>query len=381
MQTPPLGLYVHFPWCVAKCPYCDFNSHPVTGEIPERAYIEQVLADLRFDLQAAEHDTAGDRQVSTIFIGGGTPSLCSGEGIQRLLDGIRTMVAVDENIEITLEANPGTVDHEHFARYREAGVNRLSIGAQSFQADKLERLGRIHDPDDIHRAVAAARGAGFERLNLDLMYGLPDQSVDDALADLTAALALLPGHVSWYQLTIEPRTVFARQPPILPADPLLAEIEARGLTMLEDAGYERYEVSAFAGDSLQCRHNVNYWSFGDYLGIGAGAHGKRSFPDTNSIQRTRKPSQPRLYLSSNAAQICSMLEIDDHQRPVEFMMNALRLRRGVEETVFEQRTGLALAQIAETVASLRADALMHPSRLALTDRGFRILDSVVALFA
>jgi oxygen-independent coproporphyrinogen-3 oxidase len=372
---------VHFPWCVAKCPYCDFNSHPVTGEIPEPAYIEQVLGDLRFDLRAAEKRSSRNQTVSTIFIGGGTPSLCSGEGVRRLLDGIRDMVALDEDIEITLEANPGTVDAEHFAQYRSAGVNRLSIGAQSFQADKLDRLGRIHNPDEIHQAVSTARSVGFERLNLDLMYGLPDQRVEDALSDLAAALALAPGHVSWYQLTIEPKTVFAQQPPILPADPVLAEIEAQGLTTLEDAGYRRYEVSAFAGDSQQCRHNVNYWRFGDYLGVGAGAHGKRSFPDFNSIQRTTKPSQPRLYLGSEVPQLCSTLEITDPQRPVEFMMNALRLRHGVEESVFEQRTGLPLTRIAQTVSTLRADELMHPSRLALTDRGFRFLDSVVARFA
>jgi putative oxygen-independent coproporphyrinogen III oxidase len=381
VQAPPLGLYVHFPWCVAKCPYCDFNSHPVTGEIPEPAYIEQVLGDLRFDLRAAEKRTSEKQKVSTIFIGGGTPSLCSGEGVARLLDGIRGMVALDEDVEITLEANPGTVDAEHFAQYRSAGVNRLSIGAQSFQAEKLERLGRIHNPDEIHQAVSVARSVGFERLNLDLMYGLPGQRVDDALSDLTAALALAPGHVSWYQLTIEPKTVFARQPPILPADPVLAEIEAQGLSTLEDAGYRRYEVSAFAGDAQQCRHNVNYWRFGDYLGVGAGAHGKWSFPDFNSVQRTTKPSQPRLYLSTEAHLMCSTLEITDAQRPVEFMMNALRLRHGVEESVFEQRTGLPLTRIAATVATLRADELMHPSRLALTDRGFRFLDSVVARFA
>jgi len=381
MQAPPLSLYVHFPWCIAKCPYCDFNSHPVTGEIPEPAYIGQLLEDLQIDLGAGADSAAEQPHLSSIFIGGGTPSLCSGEGIRQLLDGIRTLVELDENIEITLEANPGTVDQQHFARYRDAGVNRLSIGAQSFQADKLERLGRIHDPDDIHRAVAVARSVGFERLNLDLMHGLPGQSVDDALADLSAALALAPGHVSWYQLTIEPKTVFARQPPILPADPVLAEIEAQGFAAFEEAGYARYEVSAFASESQQCRHNVNYWRFGDYLGIGAGAHGKRSNPRRNSIQRTVKPSQPSVYLNSDAHQLCSTLEIEAPQSPVEFMMNALRLTHGVEESVFEQRTGLPLEHIAEVLKTLRADALMHPARLALTPRGFRFLDSVVALFS
>jgi oxygen-independent coproporphyrinogen-3 oxidase len=376
MQASPLGLYVHFPWCIRKCPYCDFNSHPVTGRIPESAYIGQLLEDLRCDPGVTE-----DSRIASIFIGGGTPSLCSGQGVHRLLEGIRAIVALDENIEITLEANPGTVDAEHFACYRDAGVNRLSIGAQSFQSDKLDRLGRIHDPDDIHRAVGMARRVGFERLNLDLMHGLPGQSVDDALADLGAALALEPEHLSWYQLTIEPKTVFARQPPILPADAVLAAIETQGFSMLEDAGYERYEVSAFARSGQQCRHNLNYWQFGDYLGIGAGAHGKRSDARRASIQRTTKPSQPRLYLNSDPDRLCNSLEIEDQQRPVEFMMNALRLTRGVAEPLFEQRTGLPLEHVAEVLDALRADALMHPSRLALTDHGFRFLDSVVARFA
>ncbi len=375
MQAPPLGLYVHFPWCVRKCPYCDFNSHPVTGRIPESAYIEQLLEDLRCDPGVTE-----DACVSSIFIGGGTPSLCSGQGVRRLLDGIGAIVALDENIEITLEANPGTVDAEHFAGYRDAGVNRLSIGAQSFQSDKLDRLGRIHDSDDIHRAVAVARRVGFERLNIDLMHGLPDQSVDDALADLSAALALEPEHLSWYQLTIEPKTVFARQPPILPADAVLAAIEAQGFSLLQDAGYERYEISAFARGGEHCRHNVNYWQFGDYLGIGAGAHGQRSNARRKSIQRTTRPSQPRLYLSSDPRQLCNTLEIEEHQLPVEFMMNALRLTRGVPEPLFEQRTGIPLEQVADVLDMLRADALMQPSRLALTDHGFRFLDSVVARF-
>ena len=376
MRAPPLGLYVHFPWCVRKCPYCDFNSHPVTGRIPESTYIGQLLEDLRCDPGVTE-----DACVSSVFIGGGTPSLCSGQGVRRLLDGIGAIVALDENVEITLEANPGTVDAEHFACYRDAGVNRLSIGAQSFQSDKLDRLGRIHDPQDIHRAVAVARSVGFERLNIDLMHGLPNQSVDDALADLSAALALEPEHLSWYQLTIEPKTVFARQPPILPADAVLAAIEAQGFSMLEDAGYERYEVSAFARAGQQCRHNVNYWQFGDYLGIGAGAHGKRSNVRRTSIARTTRPSQPRLYLSCDPRQLCNTLEIEEHQLPLEFMMNALRLTRGVPEPLFEQRTGLPLGQVADTLDALRADALMHPSRLALTDHGFRFLDSVVARFA
>lgn len=375
MDGSPAGLYVHFPWCVRKCPYCDFNSHPVTGRVPEHAYVDRLLSDLRLDLAAAGHPT-----LDTIFIGGGTPSLCSGKGVERLLGGVRALADVASDAEITLEANPGAIDRTRFAGYHAAGVNRISIGAQTFQPDKLSALGRIHAPEDIAMAVATARDAGFRRLNLDLMHGLPGQSVPDALADLELALALDPGHLSWYQLTIEPRTLFARRPPQLPADDILADIEAEGLALLAAAGYRRYEVSAFATTGVASRHNLNYWRFGDYLGIGAGAHGKHTGSGARNIVRTVKPSQPRLYLEQVPEHLATVTPVAPEQRPVEFMMNALRLTDGVPEALFETRTGLPLARIRPVLDRLRGDQLMREDRLALTERGLRFLDSAVAEF-
>lgn len=380
VDATPIGLYVHFPWCIRKCPYCDFNSHPVRGAVPERAYIDRLLEDLRLELAAAGHP-----RIETIFIGGGTPSLCSGTGIQALLDGVRASAEVARDPEITLEANPGAIDRVHFAGYRAAGVNRISIGAQSFEPTALSALGRVHAVEDIAVAVATARDVGLERLNLDLMYGLPGQSVADALADLERALALDPGHLSWYQLTIEPKTPFARRPPPLPADDVIGTIEAEGLALLSRAGYRRYEVSAFAGDGGACRHNVNYWRFGDYLGIGAGAHGKRTVrgnvhhPKVR-VERTVKPLQPRRYLDPGPELLATAQVIAPSELPVEFMMNALRLTDGVPNALFEARTGLPLTHIGEPLARLRADRLMRRDRLGLTLHGFRFLDSVVAEF-
>jgi oxygen-independent coproporphyrinogen-3 oxidase len=375
MTTLPTGLYIHFPWCVQKCPYCDFNSHPVRGQIPESDYIDRLLTDLDADLAATS--IAG---LETIFIGGGTPSLCSGTGISTLLNGVRERVGLAPGAEITLEANPGTVDRVHFSQYRDAGVNRLSIGAQSFDASQLIRLGRIHDAEDTERAMETARRAGFDNINIDLMHGLPDQKPEGACADLEVAFTLAPEHVSWYQLTIEPKTIFAERPPILPVDATLAEIEDRGLTLLADHGYQRYEVSAFAQAGRGSTHNQNYWAFGDYLGIGAGAHGKVSSQDGQCILRVEKPSQPRLYLRTPVPQLRSARPVPPAERAAEFMMNALRMTDGVEEELFNARTGLALSEVAEPLAELRANGLMQPRRLALTGLGMRHLDSVVQRF-
>ncbi|RTZ79468.1 MAG: YggW family oxidoreductase, partial [Gammaproteobacteria bacterium] len=265
--SPPLGLYVHIPWCVRKCPYCDFNSHAAQGELEEQAYVDALLTDLA-------REEAGGRVVETLFIGGGTPSLFSGEAITRLLQGIRDTLDLASDTEITLEANPGAVDAAHFEAYREAGVNRLSIGIQSFDGDALQRLGRIHDARQAVEAFETARAAGFENINLDLMFGLPQQKLEEALDDLRRAIALGPEHLSWYQLTLEPHTPFHRHPPPLPADDLVWEMQEQGLELLAKAGYGRYETSAHALVGWRCRHNLNYWRFGDYLGIGAGAHGK-----------------------------------------------------------------------------------------------------------
>ena len=360
------GLYVHFPWCVRKCPYCDFNSHPLRGELLEDEYRTALLADLD-----AERERFDDRPFTTIYFGGGTPSLFSAETF-------RTLVARagSDAEEVTLEANPGTVEHGDFSAYRRAGITRVSLGAQSFDPAQLKRLGRIHSAADTRAVASEVAAAGFASFNIDLMYGLPGQSVAEALDDLRQALRLEPPHMSWYQLTIEPKTEFARRPPPrLPTADAAADIEDAGLELLARHGYRRYEVSAFARDGHRCAHNLNYWRFGDYAGIGAGAHGK--ITGTGAVVRTTKTSQPRRYLSGSATTTAS---VPTDELPVEFMMNALRLAEGVEPALFEARTGHASAAIAATLAELADWGLMHTDRLALTPRGFRHLDSVMARF-
>ena len=371
---PPLSLYVHFPWCVRKCPYCDFNSHPAKGPIPEAEYVARLLDDLDED-----RALAAGRPFETIFIGGGTPSLISGRAIAALLDGIRTRATLARDVEITLEANPGAIDEAHFVEYRAAGVNRLSIGAQSFGARHLRALGRIHEPADIERAFAAARRAGFERINLDLMHGLPEQRVRDARDDLSRAIALGASHVSWYQLTVEPRTEFALHPPTLPDEDALGDIEAAGFDLLRSAGFERYEISAFARPGERARHNVNYWTFGDYLGIGAGAHGKATFAGQR-IVRTTKPMAPSRYLGSDARDLREQATVARDALPGEFMLNALRLIDGVAPSMFEARTGRSLDVIEPTWRKQRELGLMRADRLAVTATGLRYLDSVVSAF-
>ncbi|WP_274865688.1 radical SAM family heme chaperone HemW, partial [Serratia marcescens] len=274
LKLPPLSLYIHIPWCVQKCPYCDFNSHALKGDVPHQEYVDHLLADLDADLPLA-----GGREISTIFIGGGTPSLLSAEAMQALLDGVRARIRVADDAEITMEANPGTVEADRFSGYQRAGVNRISIGVQSFSAEKLTRLGRIHGPEEAKRAATLATGLGLRSFNLDLMHGLPDQSLEEALDDLRQAIALNPPHLSWYQLTIEPNTLFSSRPPVLPDDDALWDIFERGHQLLSAAGYQQYETSAYAKPGYQCQHNLNYWRFGDYLGIGCGAHGKVTFSD------------------------------------------------------------------------------------------------------
>ncbi len=368
-----LGLYVHFPWCVRKCPYCDFNSHPLRGTLEEEPY----LAALRRDAAAALADV-GPGQLATVFFGGGTPSLFSPGAFRTLLEHLAPWLGADA--EVTMEANPGAVEHHDFAGYRRAGINRLSLGAQSFAAERLARLGRIHQPGDTIRAFRAARDAGFDNVNLDLMYALPGQSAAEAVEDLQTALSLQPDHLSWYQLTIEPKTEFARRPPTVATDAEVEVMEREGLALLASEGFRRYEVSAFARSGFTCRHNLGYWTFGDYVGLGAGAHGKRSRGDgdTLTIERTRKPSQPRIYLADPERTERTAVAADE--RVFEFMMNTLRLVEGVDWEIFESRTGSPRADVETVWEDLARCGLVRRDRVATTDRGYRYLDSVLQRF-
>lgn len=374
---PPLSLYVHIPWCVRKCPYCDFNSHQAATPLPEANYVDELIADLERDASYAQ-----GRRLHSIFIGGGTPSLFSAEALQRLLGHCETLLGFEDEIEITLEANPGTVEQQRFCDYRAIGINRLSIGIQSLQDKHLQRLGRIHSAHEAVAAVAAAREAGFDNINLDLMHGLPDQSVDEALADLAQLTALTPEHISWYQLTIEPNTVFYRNPPPLPNDDTLAAIEEQGQELLAQAGYEQYEVSAYAKPTYSARHNCNYWEFGDYFGIGAGAHGKVTALNEQRILRSQKTRLPQHYLNRETVPISPWSVVAAENLPLEFMMNALRLNQGMLSKEFETRTGMALEHIAPQIEKLRHRELLvdDESLLKTTSLGRRFLNDVLDHF-
>ncbi len=372
-----VGLYVHFPWCVHKCPYCDFNSHATTAPIAEGEYVQTLLADL-----AHEAARVQGRQVQTIFFGGGTPSLFSGLALRQLLYGIQRTMAVASDAEITLEANPGTIEAARFAAYRDAGINRLSIGVQSFQDSQLQALQRIHSARDASLAVRSARAAGFDNINIDLMFGLPSQTVATALADLRQAVDLAPTHVSWYQLTLEPNTALAKMPPDLPEDDAICDIQQAGMEFLAREGYAQYEVSAYAQPGWECRHNLNYWMFGDYLGIGAGAHGKVSQWAEQAIQsvvRTRKPKSPAAYYA-NPTGFCT--ELQPAHLSAEFMLNALRLTHGVPAWLFMLRTGLPWASIEPTVIQARAMGWLEsiPDRLVPTPAGRQFLNDLLELF-
>ncbi|HLS99733.1 MAG TPA: radical SAM family heme chaperone HemW [Porticoccaceae bacterium] len=375
LELPPLTLYVHIPWCVRKCPYCDFNSHEPGGEVPEEAYLGALLADLTTEL-----DDVQGRRLAAIFIGGGTPSLFSPRGIAAILDGAERLIGFDPDIEITLEANPGTLERGRFAGYRAAGVNRLSIGVQSFDNRQLHQLGRIHDRAAAIAAIHAARAAGFANLNLDLMHGLPGQTPDEALADLRLACDLDPTHLSWYQLTIEPNTVFHKRPPTLPDEEVLGAIQDAGEEHLTAAGLRPYEVSAWTRPGHESRHNLNYWRFGDYLGIGAGAHGKVTRPGEGRILRTSKTRAPADYLARDGDWRASRQAVAADELPFEFMMNALRLVDGVEPALYPARTGLDFAPLAPRWRTLRERGLVSDpaERLATTALGLRYLNSVLA---
>ena len=371
----PLSLYVHIPWCVRKCPYCDFNSHEQKGALPEQAYVDALLADLRSDIEAA-----GGRPIRSVFLGGGTPSLFSPEAIGRFLQQADRLLPFAADVEITLEANPGTVEAGRFSGYRAAGVNRLSMGVQSLDDAKLVALGRIHGRAEALAAVRTARRAGFHNFNLDLMYGLPEQSLAQAEADLRELLSLQPPHLSWYQLTLEPNTLFHRHPPSLPDEESIGEIMDMGLAVLAEHGYRQYEVSAYAQPGRQCRHNLNYWEFGDYLGAGAGAHAKLSLADGRILRRSRV-RHPQAYLEGKAKRYSERL-LTSQDLVIEFMLNALRLIQGVPAEYFEARTGLPITTILPLLDEARRRGLLEAdaARLQATSLGQRFLNDLLAIF-
>ncbi|MGB6031025.1 MAG: radical SAM family heme chaperone HemW [Rhodanobacter sp.] len=382
--SPPLSLYVHMPWCVKKCPYCDFNSHGLRSEPPPYAdYIDHLLADL--DADRADFAAALEgRAVISVFFGGGTPSLFAPELIARLLDGVRERLPLADDAEVTLETNPGTVEHGRFDGYLAAGVNRISFGVQSFDDDKLKRLGRIHSAGEAEAAVKSAQDAGYANINLDLMYALPKQELDGALADVERAIALGPTHISHYQLTLEPNTVFAANPPPLPDDDHAWAMQEACEARLAEAGYGQYEISAYAQPGRRCAHNLNYWRFGDYLGIGAGAHGKLSDAGSSQIHRRWKTRGPRAYMGEpgGAGRIGRDHVVAPAELPFEYMLNALRLIDGVPMADFPARTGLVPETIAAALAAARDRGWLHgdAQRLQTTALGQRFLNDVIASF-
>ena len=374
----PLALYVHIPWCERKCPYCDFNSHPIRQPIPEAAYVTALLADLAWEWQRLPWP----RPVHSLFMGGGTPSTFSPPAIQQLLNGIRRQVPCQPNLEITLEANPGTVDYAKFSGFHSSGITRLSLGIQSFNAGHLQQLGRIHDPQQAHQAIVLAQQAGFSRLNLDLMYGLPQQTPEQAVTDIEQAIAHQPQHISLYQLTLEPNTAFYRHPPTLPTDDSIWESQHRCQQLLAHAGYQQYEVSAYAQPGYACQHNLNYWQFGDYIGIGAGAHSKLTHP--SGIIRHSKHKSPGAFMQRAGTQAALATEetVTPDQLPLEFLMNALRLPDGFQPELFTQRTGLTQAALRQILQPALARNWIdwQPQQIKTTAQGWHYLDTVLQLF-
>ncbi len=380
LAAPPLSLYVHLPWCVRKCPYCDFNSHalPITG-IPETSYLAALLGDLDFAARGA-----GGREIVSVFFGGGTPSLFSADAVAAVLARTRELLPVAGDVEVTLEANPGTVEHGTFAAYRDAGVNRVSLGAQSFDDRCLAALGRIHASDEIVAAVAELRAAGIDNFNLDLMYGLPQQAPEGARRDVERALALEPAHISHYNLTLEPGTAFERRPPQLPDEESVYEMQSSCQQLLADAGYRQYEVSAYARPTRRCRHNLNYWKFGDYLGIGAGAHGKLTDATGGRVIRTERVRQPGRYMAALHAEDRVVLQraVADGDLAFEFCLNALRLVEGFDEPTFEARTGRSWATVTSVAAACGQGLLerTEAGHWAATAQGRLFLNDLQAMF-
>jgi putative oxygen-independent coproporphyrinogen III oxidase len=386
MTAPPLSLYVHMPWCVRKCPYCDFNSHQLKSAVPDGGYIDALIRDFDTELSRVQ-----GRRIDTVFFGGGTPSLFQPEDFDLLLAALRQRAEFADDVEVTMEANPGTIERGRFDGYREAGINRVSLGAQSFGRRALERLGRIHSADDTHRAVAELRAAKLDNFNLDLMYALPGQSLEEAIEDVQIACQLGPAHVSYYQLTLEPGTVFHARPPQLPDEDVAWQMQTAGQKLLAEAGFDQYEVSAYARHGKRCRHNMNYWLFGDYLGLGAGAHGKLSLALPERILRTAKPKQPREYQEQMRTQtqagapgdpIGHSSFIAAADLPFEFMLNALRLNEGFTVWDYRQRTGLEIESLEARLTDARGRGLLESREDGWrpTDLGRRFLNDLQASF-
>lgn len=378
MKPIPLSLYVHIPWCIRKCPYCDFNSHEMRQDVPEEIYVQALLRDLESELPHI-----WGRPIVSIFIGGGTPSLFSAKAINTLLSGLRARLALHPNIEITMEANPSTFEQERFRDYRASGINRLSIGIQSFNKNKLVSLGRVHNAEEALQAAEIAKNAGFENYNLDLMFGLPNQSIDDSLQDLQQAIDYKPTHISWYQLTIEENTLFHYSPPILPDDDVLWGMSQQGIALLENNGYQQYEVSAYSQENKQCQHNINYWQFGDYLGIGAGAHGKLTMP-SGEISRHSKYKHPKKYMENALVGKARSSEnlLTEKDLCFEYILNAMRLKQGFSKDLFEARTQLSFELIQEEIYKLIEEGLIEITngKYVTSKKGWLFINNIVERF-
>jgi putative oxygen-independent coproporphyrinogen III oxidase len=373
----PLSLYIHIPWCIKKCPYCDFNSYALHSNIPEQAYVERLLQDLSHDLEYVYN-----RPIRSIFFGGGTPSLFSPRAIELIINEIAKQLTLSLNIEITLEANPGTIEHYTFQDYRTAGINRISLGVQSFNDNHLKALGRVHTADETKKAIETIVNSNFNSYNLDIMYGLPNQTFHEAMEDLKTAITYDPPPLSWYHLTIEPNTLFHHKKPTLPIEDIIVDIQSAGDSLLNTHGLKSYEVSAYSMPHHRCQHNLNYWMFGDYLGIGAGAHAKITDPKRTSVRRFWKTRYPKDYLNPEACMLAGHRTLEQSELPLEFMMNALRLSEGFGKTVFTERTGLDVKQISHILDTATAQGLLyHDNQWILpTPMGKRFLNDLITLF-
>ena len=376
LSAPPLSLYVHIPWCVKKCPYCDFNSH-TSNSIDEKKYLDALMADLENDLK-----TINSRPIQSVFFGGGTPSIFSPDTIHNIIDGAKKRIAFDDTVEITMEANPGTFEQKNFSEFKAAGINRLSIGIQSFNDQHLKNIGRIHDARQARSAIDTAQDAGFDNINLDLMFGLPEQSIDHAIKDIETACSKNVQHISHYQLTIEANTFFHKHPPVTPDMEELWEMQSHCHEVLSEQNFQQYEVSAFSKPDRQCKHNLNYWNFGDYIGIGAGAHGKLTEISTGKIIRRWKRRQPENYMQNAASNpVSGESEIKPNELIFEFLLNALRLKNGISYETFERNTGLERKLLTNACVGVDAELLiMDDSGIRTSDRGYRFLNDVLEQF-